>query len=114
MCFQDRFTPWGVREEICLIFEDLRKGCLSVIEYQAQFCELSIHDITNFLNEAGRDHMFVRGLNFTIMYYMFRVVRKGVSLQLIMGTYKEVEFMVRENFRDLKSGQTFRGSYGSS
>ena len=87
---------------------------MSVIEYEAHFCDLSKHDITTFLKEAGRDHMFVRGLNFTIMSYMFRVVRKGVSLQLIMGTYKEVEFMVRENFRDLKSGQTFRGSYGSS
>ena len=66
------------------------------------------------MNEAGRDHMFVRGLNFTIMYYMFRVVRKGASLKFIMSTYKEVELMVRENFRDPKSWQTFRGSYGSS
>ena len=96
-----------------MIFEDLRKGCLSVTEYEARFCELARHDITIFPNEVGRNHMFVRGLNFSIMSYMFRVVRKGVSLQFIMSTYKEVKWMVRENFRDPKSGQTFRGSYGS-
>ena len=87
---------------------------MSVIEYEAHFCDLSKHDITIFLKEAGRDHMFVRGLNFTIMSYMLRVVRKGAPLEFIMSNYKEVELMVRENFRDPKSWQTFRGSYGSS
>ncbi|WMV08473.1 hypothetical protein MTR67_001858 [Solanum verrucosum] len=103
----------SVSGESSLRFEDLRNGSLSVTEYEARFCELSRHDMTIVPDEAGV-HMFVRWLNFTIMSYVFRAAIKGTSFQSIVSTYKEAELMVRENFRDPKSGQTSRDSYGSS
>ncbi|KAK4721605.1 hypothetical protein R3W88_011838 [Solanum pinnatisectum] len=44
--FLHYFIPWSVREEIRLMFEDLRHSCMFMTKYEAFLCELSKHDMT--------------------------------------------------------------------
>ena len=52
------------------------KALLVVKKYETRFRELFRHDITIVLDEAQRAHRFMRGLNFTILSYVFRVSKK--------------------------------------
>ncbi|WMV45274.1 hypothetical protein MTR67_038659 [Solanum verrucosum] len=101
--FYDRFIPWSVREKIRLSFESLDQGSLSVIEYEAFFCEIPRNVITIVLNEAERVHRFVRGMTFSVRSYVFRAARDGASFHSIVSTAKEVELMVLEEFGDPKT-----------
>ncbi|XP_069142997.1 uncharacterized protein [Solanum lycopersicum] len=111
--FQDRFIPWSVREESRLRFESLRQDGLSVIEYEAHFCQLTRHALAIIPNETERIHRFVRGLTFFIRSAVFRTSREGTSFQSIVSAAKEAELMEREEFGNPKkariSGQ-FQGA----
>ena len=102
-----------MREESRLRFQSLRRDGLSVIEYEAHFCQLTRHALAIIPNETERIHRFVRGLTFSIRSAVFRASREGASFQSIMSVAKEAELMEREEFGDPKrayvSGQ-FHGA----
>ena len=112
--FQDRFIPWSVREESRLRFECLRQDGLSVTEYEARFCQLSMHALAIIPNETERIHRFVRGLTFSIRSAVFRTSREGTSFQSIVSAAKEAELMEREEFGDPKRARISGQFHGAS
>jgi len=69
-----------------------------VTEYEARFCELSMHGMTIVLIELERVRRFLRELTLSIMSYIFRPTREGGSFQSIVSTTKEAELMLLEKF----------------
>ena len=75
--FEGRFIPWSVQEEICIRFETLVLGSMSVTDYVVRFCQLSRHASSLITGESEWIRRFVRGLTPTIRSYVFRSSREG-------------------------------------
>lgn len=104
--FEDLFILWSVHEENVLRFEDLRKGSLSVTEYEARLYQLSHRALTLILDKVEKVHRFIRGMTFFIRYYVFRAAHEGSYFKSVVSTTKAVEFMVREEFGDPERAHT--------
>ena len=103
-----------MREESRLRFESLRQDGLSVIEYEAHFCQLTRHALAIIPNETERILRFVRRLTFSIRSAVFRASKEEASFQSIVSAAKEAELMEREEFGDPKRARISGKFHGAS
>ncbi|WMV25055.1 hypothetical protein MTR67_018440 [Solanum verrucosum] len=118
VALQDYFILWSMREESHLRFESMTKVGVSVSEYEAHFCELFRHVMTIVPDEVERVCSFVKGLNFSVSSYVFKVARESSSFNCIGSTSNEAKLMVLEEFGGPKrayfSGQFSCASSGGT
>ncbi|XP_070040494.1 uncharacterized protein [Nicotiana tomentosiformis] len=62
--FLDRYIPPFKREELRFQFEQLQQGQILVTDYEARFCELSLHALLILPTDAERVQRFVAGAKF--------------------------------------------------
>ncbi|KAK4731278.1 hypothetical protein R3W88_024266 [Solanum pinnatisectum] len=65
-------------------------------------------------NEVERVRYFVRGLTFSIGFYVFREAREWASVQSTVSTTKEAELIVLEEFRETKRDRSSGKFFGAS
>ncbi|XP_049381184.1 uncharacterized protein LOC125845686 [Solanum stenotomum] len=112
--FEGRFIPWSVQEESRMRFESLVQGSMSVVDYEARFCQLSRHFSTLISGEPERISRFVRGLTPTIRSYVFRSSRESTSFQTIVSAAREAELLERDDFGGPKRVRTCGQYSGTS
>lgn len=65
------------------MFGYIRRGSLSVAEYEARLYEVSMHSMTIILYEAEGVHKFARWLTFSTRSYVFQHQKRALPSSLL-------------------------------
>ncbi|XP_019225152.1 PREDICTED: uncharacterized protein LOC109206748 [Nicotiana attenuata] len=114
--FLEKYIPPSERGELRGQFERLRRGHMSVTDYEARFTDFSLHEAIILPTDAERVRRFIAGLHPEIQVHMPCKAEMGTSFQQVMDIARRIEHIRNRSGefapRD-KRPQQFRGFSGA-
>ncbi|XP_070002456.1 uncharacterized protein [Nicotiana sylvestris] len=102
--FLEKYVPRSRKEELCRQFEWLRKGDMTVSQYESRLPKLAHHGVWMVPTDRERIRRFVDGLNYHLYILMNRESVLGATFEELVNIAREIETMVRT--RSTRGDQT--------
>ncbi|XP_070045395.1 uncharacterized protein [Nicotiana tomentosiformis] len=92
--FLEKFVPQFRKEELRILFEQLRQGDMSVTHYEMRFSELARHAIWLVPTDRERIMRFIDGLTFQLRLLVTRERVSSANFDEVVDIARQIE-MVR-------------------
>lgn len=98
--FLREYVPQSLRDVLCVEFEQLCQGTMTVSEYVVRFSELARHAPALVATVRERVHRFIEGLHTSIRTSMDRELEMDITYQQAVSIARIVEGMFAQDKKE--------------